>query len=122
MELNEVLLAVLLIAGAILCIYLIVALKKITQSLYAIRDDLHNLIDETIPVVQNMNEISKHVMNVSNKAQEQVLDISTGIDDVKNRIKNIRNKFTNENQVILFVHNLKAIIKGINAFIKDFNK
>ncbi|MBN1301068.1 MAG: DUF948 domain-containing protein [Melioribacteraceae bacterium] len=125
MTLIDILLAVLLIAGSALCIYLIISLNKLSESVDSIKKDIHDLTDETIPVIKNLNQITEQALEVSSTAKKQVSDLNDTIEEVKSKIVSFKDRFKSEtadNQIIIFINNLKAIIKGFSAFVKDISK
>lgn len=120
-----VLLAVLLFSGSALCIYSIISLKRMTESIDSIKGDFHKLVDETIPVINNLDKITEHAISVSSTTERQVLDINDKIEEFKNKLFNFKQKFSKagtDNQVITLINNMRAVVKGISAFIKDISK
>ena len=125
MTIIDVLLAVLLLSASALCIYFIISLKKFSASVEDIKRDIHNFVEESVPVIQNLNQISEHAVNVSSTAEKQVLDINNKIEEVKYKLYDFKQKFSKastDNQITTLITNLRAIIKGISAFVKDIRK
>ncbi len=125
MPIIDVLLSVLLVSGSALCIYLIISLKRIDKSIDSIRGDIHNLVDETIPVMKNLNEITEHITTVSSTTERQVLELNDRIEEIKGKVINFSKGFSkggSDNQVVSMIHSIRAIIKGISAFLQNLNK
>lgn len=125
MTLIDVLLAVLIISGTALCIYFIISLKRLTNSVDSIKGDFNKLVDESIPVIENINKITEHAVSVSSTTERQVHDLNNKIEDIKNKVFSFREKVSKastDNQVITLINNMRAVVKGISAFIKDISK
>lgn len=125
MTIVDGLLVLLIVAAAALCIYLIISLKKLNQNVSLMQQDIHSLIEKTIPVIDNLNEISERAVNITSTTEYQVNDISEKINNIKNKISHLTTSLKlekTENQVMIFLTNLRAAIKGLSAFLKEFKK
>ncbi len=125
MTIVEVFLILLIISASALCIYLIITLKKIIQEAEAIRKDVHNLVEKTLPVLDSLNEVSQ-------RANKVVSEVEGYWDEIDNSIKNLKRKvsdFTSfktfhdeDNPANNLIKNLRAFFKGLYTFWQTFKR
>lgn len=119
MSLIDIFLVILILSASALCIYAIIYLKNLTAQLETIRKDVHELVEKTSPVLQNLNDITR-------KANRVVSDVENYWEDLDNSIKNLRERISNltslkrftdaDNPISELIKNIRAIAKGIHVF------
>ncbi|MDP2039165.1 MAG: DUF948 domain-containing protein [Ignavibacteria bacterium] len=121
----QILLVLLIITATALCIYLIVVLKKLVTQLSDLQKDIKQLVDTTIPVLKNLNEVTL-------KANRIVSSAENYWEGIERSIENVRMKFTNFTSVSRFdgaeyparnlVQNVRAFVKGATAFWQELKR
>lgn len=120
----DIFIVILLISASVLCIYLVITLKKLTESIKVMQSDIDRLVTKTLPVLENLNEVSEKALKITN-------DIESAYSSIQDKISGFRENF--ENVITLkkvkdsfslteFITNLRAITKGIIVFIKELRK
>lgn len=119
----DILLVVLILAATTLCIYLVISLKKINESIKSMQKDVHDLHENTVPLLQNLTEISERATKVTSEVELYWRDISSSIERVKDKVSGFgksRGATSPQNPIEDFIRNLKAISRGITAFWTNF--
>ncbi len=124
MTLLDILLVILIIAAIALCVYLIISLKNMNETLNSIQNDIHNLSEKTIPILDNLDDTSKRINQIAAKAENHFNDFSNSIENFRDKIYEIGNDFTasfsspksDKPQVFGLIKTLSGISKGIFAF------
>ena len=124
-DLVQILLVLLIITATALCIYLIVVLKKLVAQLSDLQKDIKQLVDTTIPVLKNLNEVTL-------KANRIVSSAENYWEGIERSIENVRMKFTNFTSISRFdgaeyparnlVQNVRAFVKGATAFWQELKR
>jgi len=125
MILLNILLSILLISASALCIYLIIFLKRFNTSLDEIKLNIEKVVEESLPVLSNLNKIAEDATSVTSAAERQVMDLNNRIDEFKDKIDTYKSKFSKastDNQIVSMINNVRAFIKGLSAFVQEFNK
>ena len=120
----DIFIVVLLISASALCFYLIYTLKKLAESINVMQKDIDKLISTTIPVLENINQVSEKALRLTNMAEHQVDILQSRLESFKSNLQPLFSlgKFGSHNSLTDFLTNLRAIFKGIITFIKEFNK
>lgn len=125
MTLIDVLLILLIVAAIALCIYLIFTLNKLRKSFEAMQHDIHVISEKTIPVLENLEEVTKKAAQITSDAEEQIQEIKSFIQNIKrkvNRVADLPRLINPENRISELLKNLAAIGKGFSVFwAKLFN-
>ncbi|MEW6653249.1 MAG: DUF948 domain-containing protein [Bacteroidota bacterium] len=121
----QILLVLLIITATALCIYLILVLKKLTVQLNNLQNDIKQLVDSTIPVLKNLNEVTLRANRIVSSAENYW-------EGIERSIENVRMKFSNFTSVARFdgaeyparnlVQNIKAFYRGFTAFWHELRK
>lgn len=125
MTILDLFLIVLILAASALCIYLIISLKKMNNSIEILQKDLHELSEKTIPVVENLTVITERAARITGEAEDYWSSLTESIEGIKTKIshfgKNSGRDKTNR-PVEDFIRNLRAIFMGISAFWDNIKK
>ncbi|MCB0730533.1 MAG: DUF948 domain-containing protein [Ignavibacteriae bacterium] len=125
MTLLEISLLILVIIAIILCVYLIISLKKINETLDFLSNDLKNVNEKLEPILDNLSTILEKALNISNETEKRVLDISHTIQNVRNTISRFTFRDSQssgqKNPIQDLLSNLTAASKGFSAFWKKLN-
>lgn len=125
MILIYILFALLLVSASSLFIYLIFFLRRFNASFEEIKLNLDKIVEESLPVLSNLNKITEDATRVTSTAERQVTDLNNRIDEFKGKIDTYKSKFSKastDNQIVLMINNVRALIKGLSAFVQEFNK
>ena len=125
MAIVDILLALLIIAASALCVYLIFSLSKLNKSVEVLQKDVHQLIEKTIPVLENLNEVSNKFTKVASEAEGYWDELNTAIDNAKEKVSRLSLKSSAErtdNPVQRLIKNLSAVVNGISAFWSALNR
>jgi len=124
-DLTQILLILLIITATALCIYLILVLKKLLIQLSDLQKDIKQLVDTTIPVLRNLNEVTLRANRIVSSAENYW-------EGIERSIENVRMKFSNFKSVARFdgaeyparnlVQNLKAFYRGFSTFWQEIRK
>ena len=121
----DIALVVLILSAAALCIYLIFSLKKLNQTLTDVQKDVHELVDNTIPTLENINAITDKANSVTSEAKLHWDEVSGAINSMKEKVSNFKLTDTFErrdNPNVNLISNLTAVVKGITAFWSEITK
>lgn len=127
MSLIEILTAILLILGSLLCIALIFYIGKITSSIQQVQKNLDELIAKLTPLLSSLSELSGRISELSSEALSQ-LDISKKIvGNVKEHFDKIleleeKIRWGIEDPVTKLLANIKAVSHGISTFFNHLKK
>ena len=123
MTLIDILVIVLILAAFALSIFIIVFLRRILEQVDAVREDIHQLVENTVPVMNNLEEVTKRANNI-------VTDIEGYWKEIDGLIKNVRERIpliTSLKDFIAvgypvkhLVKNVRALANGIFAFWKTY--
>ena len=115
----DILLIILVASAIVLCLYLIFSLKKINVTLNQLQNDVHNISEKTLPILDNLQQVSEKINNITERAANQINDLTNSIQKVKDKIFFLKprdKKSSSENPVNNLIKNLSAVSKGISAF------
>ncbi len=124
MSILNILLIIAIFVAIIVGIYLILALKKITETLDDVRKDMGLFRNGIEPILENISIITEKAANISSTTEQRVLDISDTIQNVKNTVSRFSFKGSREtgrNPVQELLSNVTAFSKGFSAFWKKLN-
>lgn len=120
----DIFIVVLLISASALCIYLIIVLKRLTDSINIMQKDIEKLVTKTLPVLENLNEVSEKALKITNEIESAYLSIQDKFGNLKSNFDGLVsfNKVKNAFSPTEFLTNLKAISIGLITFIKELRK
>ncbi|MCH8169903.1 MAG: hypothetical protein IIB07_02065 [Bacteroidetes bacterium] len=118
---------ILLISASLLCLFLIFYIYRITKSFNQIKDEVKKISSKLDPFIESMTELSNRINEISDSVKEPVELVRTTVNDVKNRVDAILNFEAKlrkgvEEPVFRLIRALTAIVNGIEAFWKNYNK
>jgi predicted PurR-regulated permease PerM len=125
MTLINIFLIVFVISVSIFSVIVIIYLNKIFENINSINKDIRLLVEKTIPILSNLEVITRSVNKVATEAEEYWEEASCLIRNLYNKIL-IFNSFKkfHDSQKLIFglLRNFKPISKGISAFWIDFKR
>lgn len=124
MVLIDILTIVLILLVTALIIFVFVTLKKLNRSIDVLSSDLHQLIDATIPVVQDLKKASEKIANIADDAETHMEEFNELVSNTKMKLNSLSTRVkegANQNPVVNLVKNLSALSKGISAFWDKYN-
>ena len=125
MTVIDILLIILILSASTLCIFAITYLKKITEQVEAVRKDVHQFIEKTNPVVENLEEVTRRANRVVSEIENYWEEIDSSIKKVRERISgltSIKNFREVEYPAKDLIKNIKALTKGTSAFWNAFKR
>lgn len=121
MTLIDILTIILLVLASVVCIALIVGLKKIIQSVSMLQADVQEMKTSIKPLISSVQEVTEKLNYISNETKSQiqmaksvVQDVRTRVDQILSLEKKVRGSV--EDVVIPLTENLTAVSKGFDAF------
>ncbi len=125
MTVIEILLIILILAATVLCIYVIISLKKLNEQIEILQKDVKQLVDNTIPVLNNLNEVTSKANRIVSGAENYWDEIDRSIKNLKEKVSDLTS-FTRfrdaENPAKDLIKNLRALFKGAAAFWSEFKR
>ncbi len=125
MTLIDVLLIVLILSASSLCIFLIIYLKKISGQVEAVSKDIHRLVENTIPMLSNLEEVTQRVNIIVTGVEKYWDEIDHSIQTLRAKISNSESleKFRDaQTQILEFNKYFRAIGKGMFAFWRKYKQ
>jgi uncharacterized protein YoxC len=119
MTLIDILLLVLILSASSLCIFLIVYLKKISGHVEGVSKDIHRLVENTIPILSNLEEVTQRVNIIVTGVERYWKEIDLTIKTLRGKISNsgLWEKFrVAQTQILELNKYFRAIGKGMSAF------
>jgi|APHig6443717817_1056837.scaffolds.fasta_scaffold62626_2 uncharacterized protein YoxC len=121
----EILLVILILTATALCLFVIVSLKKMNQQIEQLQKDVKQVVEKTIPVLNNINEVTIRVNRVVSEVEDYWDEIDHSIRKIKDKVSNFTSlKLLSdvESPTVDFIKNLKALSKGVSAFWREFRR
>lgn len=125
MTLIDILMIVLVLSASSLCVFLILYLKKISRQVEMVSKDIHRLVENTIPILSNLEEITQHTNIIVTGVEGYLKEIDHSIIALRRKISNsgILEKFRDKQiQIMEISRNFIAIAKGISAFWRKYKR
>ena len=119
MNVIDILLIILILSASVLCIFLIFYLKKLVDHVEAVRKDVHELVEKTTPVLENLDDVTRRANRIVLEVENYWNEIDSSIKKVRERISGLTSlkRYTDaENPVSELIKNVKALTKGFIAF------
>ncbi len=123
MTLIDIFLIVLILSASSLCIFVIVYLKRIFGQVEAVRKDIHRLVENTIPILSNLEEVTRRANRIVTEAEGYWKEIDYSIKNLREKISNFGpwKKFRDaQTQTSGIIKNLSSIAIGIYAFWSEY--
>jgi len=110
------------IAFAALCIYLILAISKLRDSLTKIQEDVSEINRNALPIIENLKLITNKIRNISENVDDQVTTLRSSVESIREMTDNIvsfEKKVQNEVEgpVMEAFSFITAVVKGVKAFV-----
>ena len=124
MVLIDILTVILIVLVCALILFVFVTLKKLNRSIDVLSADVHQLIDSTIPVVENLKTASEKLANVADDAEKHMADFNEFVTNTKTKFNSLSTRVKDgatQNPVMNLIKNLSAISRGISAFWEKYN-
>ncbi len=125
MTVIDIFLLALIIVAIVLCVYLVLTLRKVTETVQRVESDIHELSKSTVPLLENLNEETKKIVYITNEAEKHVDDINGAIIHFKEKVDDFKSGFAHsmnpDNPVQSMIRTISGIVKGISAFWHKFS-
>lgn len=119
MNVIDILLIILILLASALCIFLIFYMKKLVDQVEAIRKDVHELVEKTTYVLENLDDVTRRANRVVSEVEYYWNEIDSSIKKVRERISgltSLKRYIDAENPVSELIKNVKALSKGFITF------
>ena len=123
MALVDIFLILLIISASALCIFVIIYLKKIFEQVELVRNDIHEIVRNTVPLLDDLKEVTQRANKIVTEAENYWDEIDRSIKNLRERVTNLKplSKFREtQSQATDLIKNIKAIVRGINAFWQEY--
>jgi hypothetical protein len=123
MTLINIFLIVFVISASIFSVLVIIYLNRIFENINSINKDIRLLVENTIPILSNLEMITRRVNKVTTEAEEYLEEVHYLIRNLHNKILIFSSykKFRDSQKLIFgLIKNIRPITKGIYAFWIDF--
>jgi len=111
-----------LLALTVLCIYIIIVLIRLRNTLTLVENDIRELTSKAIPVFNNLEVITDKIKNVTDNIEEQVELTKSSIRSIKEIADNVvtlerKVQEKIEEPILEAVGTIAAVVNGVRAFI-----
>jgi len=111
-----------LLALTVLCIYIIIVLIRLRNTLTLVENDIRELTSKAIPVFTNLEVITDKIKNVTDNIEEQVELTKSSIRSIKEIADNVvtlerKVQEKIEEPILEAVGTIAAVVNGVRAFI-----
>jgi len=124
----DILTALLILSVSALCVYLIFFLKRTTQTLETLKNDIHRLADKADPVLSKLDSVSDSIKYVVDELKDHVLAFGDVLDQAKEKAESLLNidkkiRTSIENSPIADLYRrLNSVSKGVSAFWNTYKR
>ncbi len=125
MSIIDVLLIILILSASALCIFAIVYLKRITENVEAVRKDVHEFVQKTDEIIENLGGVTRKVNRIVSEVEYYWDEIDLSIKKIRERISgltSLKNFRDVEYPAKDLIKNIKAFTKGASAFWNAFKR
>lgn len=123
MTLIDIFHMVLILSAFSLCIFVFVYLKRFFEMVEAVREDIHQFVENTIPVLNNLEDVTQRANRIVTEIEGYWEEINRSIRTLRQKILNLRswNKFSDsQKQTSEFIKTFRSIAKGISVFWSEY--
>lgn len=123
MTLVDIFVIILILLAFSLSIFVIIFLVRILEKAEAVREDIHQLVENTIPVMRNLEEVTERANRVVTEIEGYWNEIDHSIKNVRQRIELITSlkSFQAINSPAKYlIRNMKALANGTSAFWRSY--
>jgi uncharacterized protein YoxC len=123
MILFDILIIALILAAFSLSISVIVFLKKILEQADAVRKDIHQFVQKSIPVMNNLEEVTENANKIVTEVEGYWNEIDNSIKNVRKQISfitSLKSFRAAEYTAQYIIKNLKALGSGTSAFLNSY--
>ncbi|MHB8931470.1 MAG: hypothetical protein ACYC5R_12815 [Melioribacteraceae bacterium] len=125
MSIIDVLLIILIVSASALCIFAIIYLKRITDNVEAVRKDVHEFVQNTDEIIENLGGVTRKVNRIVSEVEYYWDEIDLSIKKIRERISgltSLKNFRDVEYPAKDLIKNIKAFTKGASAFWNAFKR
>ncbi len=125
MTVLDILLIILVLLASALCVFAIIYLKRITEQVEAVRKDVHEFIEKTNPVCENLEEITQRIKQVVSEVENYWEGIDSSIKNLRERLSiftSLKNFQTIVYPAKYLLKNVKALASGTSVFLETYKK
>jgi len=119
MNILHIFLVIFIIAASTLCVFAILYLKKLVEQVEAVRKDIHQIIQRSVPILENLEQVTNKANRVATEVEGYWNELDLAIRNLKYKVSSLSplNKFREaESTVSELIKNIRAVSKGLIAF------
>ena len=119
MNLLPIFLVIFFLAASALCVFSILYLKKLVEQVEAIRKDIHQMIQRSVPVLDNLEQVTNKANRVATEVESYWNELDLAIRNLRYTVSNLTplKRFREaESTVSDLIKNIRAVSKGLAAF------
>ena len=119
MTFTDIIHIVIILSAISVGIFILIYLKKLFEQVNAVRADIHRFVENAIPILNNLEDVSLRADRVVAEIEGYWNEIDRIIRTIRQSISNLRPwKKINELQTLTseFSKTLKSVARGISAF------
>ena len=123
MALVDIFLILLIVSASVLCIFIIIYLKKIVVQIELVRSDINEVVRNTLPLLEDLKQVTERTNKIVAEAENYWDEIDRSIKNLRERVTNLKplSKFREtQSQATDLIKNFKAIARGIYAFWHEY--
>lgn len=110
-----------LVAVTVVCVFLIVVLIRVKETLSNLERDIRAVTERTMPVLENMDYITARVKNISDNIDDQVMMVRESMGSIREVADNVvalERKIQSrlEGPILDTVALVAALFKGVRTF------
>jgi hypothetical protein len=102
-----------------------ISLRKISRKVDIMQADIHQFMEAATPVVKKLESVADSLDNITSTTERHFIEVSDTIDGYVEKSKQYiatLKKESTQNQVVSLINNLRAIVKGFSAFLRDLRE
>ena len=119
MNILHIFLVIFILAASALCVFAILYLKKLIEQVEAIRKDIHQLIQRSVPVLENLEQVTSKANRVATEVESYWNELDQSIRNLRYKVSSLtplKNFRETESTVLDLIKNIRAVSKGLTAF------
>ena len=120
MTLIDIFLMVFIFSASSLCIFSIIYMKRILEQVEAIRKDINRLVENTIPLLSNLKDVTHRANRIATEVEIYWMEIDHSIRTLREKISNCGywKKFNDaQMHTTVLIKSIRSIAKGISCFL-----
>jgi len=123
MALIDIFLMVFIFSASSLCIFSIIYMKRIFEQVEAIRKDINRLVENTIPLLSNLKDVTHRANRIATEVEEYWEKIDYSIRNLREKISNSgywKKFYYAQIHIAVLIKSIRSIAKGLSVFWNEY--